>query len=174
MLDQINNELSAYSQKWNELLKTISNKEFFQGLKQVAVGWKVADRTEYDKLYSEIHDQCDRIIETWMNGRWVAKMHLKDSSFTGGIEIIKVMERRPGSTDAVGLDHVDFYSKDNNIQQALEAEPDLKWSIENNDVIAGYEWLSVWFNGTEAKIKSDTVLDIIVKELEEINDHIKA
>jgi hypothetical protein len=174
MLDQITGELNTYTQKWNALIGRVQNKSFFEALKPVAVGWKVADRTEYDKLYAEIHDQCDRTIETWMNGRWVAKMHLKDASLTGGIEIIKIMERRPGSTDALGLDHVDYYSEDSHIQQALEAESDIKWSVESNDVIAGYEWLSVWFDNTEAKIKSDTVLDIIVKELEEINDHIKA
>ncbi|MEJ0072928.1 MAG: hypothetical protein WDN27_02465 [Candidatus Saccharibacteria bacterium] len=45
-----------------------------------------------------------------MNGRWIAKVQLKDAALSNGVTIIKIMQRRPGSEDAVGLDHVDFYS----------------------------------------------------------------
>ncbi|HSX07643.1 MAG TPA: hypothetical protein VLG11_02010 [Candidatus Saccharimonadales bacterium] len=178
MIDELNTALGDYRKKWQALIKTRQNKQFFEGLKPTAIGWKTTDRAEYDRLCAELHDLAGHIVETWMNGRWTAKFHLRDSKLTGfgsDIEIIKIMQRRPGSTDAVGLDHVDFYSEEvADAEQILQDEPDLKWTNETNDIIAGYGWISLWFNGTEAKLKSDTVLDIIRAELQEVSDKIKS
>jgi hypothetical protein len=175
MLDEINQSLKRYDQKWQALRSSRANQDFFASLKPVAIGWKTADKAQYDKAREELHDSCDRVIETWMNGRWIAKMHLKDSKLEGGITIVKVMQRRPDSEDALGLDHVDFYSpKVADAEEILKQEPDLKWSWESNDVIDSYDWISLWFDGAEAKLKSDTVLDIIQKELAELNAQIIA
>lgn len=105
----------------------------------------------------------------------MAKLHLKDAKLANGAELVKVLQRRPGSTDAVGLDHVDFFSPEvAGAEPILKQETDLKWTWESNDVIAGYDWISVWFDGTEAKLKSDTVLDIIQAELKELNAKLTA
>ena len=137
------------------------------------MGWKTEDRAEYDRLVAELHDQADLVVETWMNGRWVAKLHLRDAKLVNGAEIIKIMQRRPGSTDAVGLDHVDFYSPEvTSAEPLLKQEANLKWTWESNDVIEGYDWISIWFAGTEAKLKSDTVLDIVQAELKALNEKI--
>ncbi len=173
MLEELNKALQTYEAAWQRLVDGRTNKEFFAGLKPSAVGWKTEDRAAYDKLVAELHDQADMVMERWMNGRWIAKLHLKDTKLTNGAEIIKVMQRRPGSTDAVGLDHVDFYSPE--VAQAeplLQQESNLKWTWESNDVMDDYNWISVWFEGTEAKIKADTVLDTIQKELQELNHKI--
>lgn len=167
--------LDNYFKSWHELVAKRQNKIFFESIKPVAVGWKVEDRAAYDAMLAELHDNSDRIIETWMNGRWIAKVHLKDTTLPGGITIIKVMQRRPESTDAVGLDHVDFYIPERvDLAEVFANESDLKWSEESNDVIDNYNWVSLWFDGTEAKLKFDTVLDIIQAELKEINQEITA
>ncbi len=54
----------------------------------------------------------------------------------------------------------------------LKQEADLKWTWESNDVIDGYDWISIWFEGAEAKLKSDTVLDIVSAELTELSKEI--
>lgn len=174
MTDELNHALETYWDKWEKLILKRDDKVFFQSLKPVAVGWKVADEIEYQRLYQALRPGCDRIVETWMNGRWIAKMHLKDEKLANGITIVKLMQRRPGSDDALGLDHVDFYSPAvEHAEQVLAKETDLKWTHEDNDIVAGYEWISIWFDGTEAKLKAGTVLDIIVQELQEINSQIK-
>ncbi len=64
--------------------------------------------------------------------------HLRDQVLERGVELIKLMERRPDSTDAVGLDHVDFYSP--NVvrgEAVLASEMDLKWTRESNNIVAG-------------------------------------
>ncbi|HSX30689.1 MAG TPA: hypothetical protein VLE99_02130 [Candidatus Saccharimonadales bacterium] len=170
MLDDLTIALTEYNRKWQKLVSERQNKALFEGLKPIAVGWKTKDRAEYDKLVAELHDQSDQIIETWMNGRWVAKLHLKETQLWGGIALVKIMQRRPSSTDAIGLDHVDFYGPAlAETETVLKQEPGLKWTRESNDIIAGYDWLSVWFDDTEAKLKPDTVLDIIQAELKELN-----
>lgn len=173
--NSITSALNAYFGNWHRLVSTRNHKAFFESMKPVAVGWKVEDRAAYNEMLAEFHDQADRVIETWMNGRWIAKVHLAASPLPGGIEIIKIMQRRPESTDAVGLDHVDFYIPEKvNLAEMLAGEDDLKWSEESNDVIDNYNWVSLWFDGTEAKLKFDTVLDIIQAELREINEKITA
>lgn len=175
MLEEVNAKLEIYEQKWQKLIAVRHDRQFFARLKPTAVGWKTEDRAEYDRLVAELHDQADQIIETWMNGRWIAKLHLKDTHLANGAQIVKIMQRRPGSEDAVGLDHIDFYTSDmRHAESVLSSESDLKWSQESNDVIEGYEWLSIWFDGTEAKIKSDTVLDTIQIELKQLNERLIA
>lgn len=172
MIDELNTAISEYWTKWQALVAARHNKAFFEGLKPTAAGWKVTDRAEYDRICKELHDQSDRIVETWMNGRWIAKCVLRDSELSGHIKIIKVMQRRPGSDDAIGLDHLDFYSPPlTEVESVLQKESDLKWTRETNDILEGYDWLSIWFEGTEAKLKNDTVLDIIATELGQVNQN---
>lgn len=174
MLPGINAALNSYYSKWKTLVDGRTNAIFFETLKPVAVGWKVADTDAYNHAYQELKGQCDYIVETWMNDRWIAKMHLKDTTANGGIALVKLMQRRPGADDPLGLDHVDFYSTEAvNAETVLSEEPKLQWSKESNDAIEEYSWISIWFDDTEAKIKSSTVLDIITKELTTINASIK-
>lgn len=174
-MNEIESATKEYFTKWNNLVEKRQNKTFFESMKPVAVGWKVEDRAAYDAMLAGLHDDADRIIETWMNGRWIAKVHLKNATLPGGITIVKVMQRRPESTDAIGLDHVDFYIPEKvDLAEVFASESDLKWSEESNDVIDNYNWISLWFDGTEAKLKFDTVLDIIQAELKEINEEITA
>lgn len=170
MLDELNVAIREYNVKWQKLVNGRNDKVFFDELKPTAVGWKVADRSTYDKLVRELHDCTDKISETWMNGRWIAKLHLKDTKLEGDIEIIKVMQRRPDSKDALGLDHLDFFTPVfDKAEQVLKSEPGLKWSWESNDIKEGYDWLSIWFDSAEAKVKANTVLDIVADELQELS-----
>lgn len=168
MIDELNRAIETYHQKWHTLIDKRANKDFFCNLKPTAVAWKTTDRAEYDKLFAELHDLCDVIVDVEMDDRWIAKMHLKNTELTGGIEVIKLMQRRPGSTDAVGLDHVDWLwdgPSVDDLDAILEKEPNLKWNHETN----GAHWVSLWFAGTEAKLRTDTVVDSCMRELKAIN-----
>lgn len=174
ILDDYSAALEQYMAEWRKLIQARTNQAFFTELKPVALGWKVTTSEAYRKTYEALHGQCDRIVETWMNGRWIAEMHLKDERLPYGIRLIKLMQTRPGSSDVAGLDHVDFYSPAvRGVEAILKNEPNLEWSWERNDVVDQYAWISVWFDGTEAKLKADTVIDIIQRELAELNDELK-
>jgi hypothetical protein len=171
MFDQLNQALEDYFGKWGRLVEGRKNKEFFERLKPTAVGWKTTDLAEFDRLFAEWRQACDQIHIGLINDRWIASMHIKDTKLHGDIEIIKLMQRRPDSTDAVGLDHVDFLDMEETNTKAVLAEEDgLKTSEEKN----GYcEWTSIWFDGTEAKLRLETVLDVGIAELRDVNNKIR-
>lgn len=174
MQDEYDAALKDYFAKWQNLCAERENAQFFQDMKPIAVGWKVKDAAEHQKVYAGLRGSYDKIVETWMNGRWIAKMHLKNRELVGGSTIFKLMQLRPGSNDALGLDHVDFYSPAvADAENILQQESGLKWTHESNDAVKEYHWISVWFDGTEAKLRSDTVIDTVVGELQQVNARIK-
>lgn len=172
VIREIEKALSIYNKKRQTLISNAEDKKFFEALKPTAIGWKVADQAKYQKIYQELRESSDFIVETWMNERWIAKIHLKDRPLSNGVKIIKIMQIRPGSEDPLGLDHIDFYySKDIDAKAVLTTE-NIKWSQESNDILSGYQWLSVWFEDTEAKLKAGTVLDTIGEQFKQLNKSI--
>lgn len=53
--------------------------------------------------------------------------------------------------------------KDSDAKVVLAAEPNLKWTEEKNGEHC--KWLSLWFDSAEAKLRSDTVLDVCAAEM---------
>ncbi len=166
MWEDIQTAAEQYNAKWRAFVAERKDRQFFEELQPVAVGWKVATYDEYKVACDELQTKADLVIHTWMNCRWIAKVHLKDDMLGGGIQIIKIMQRRPESADALGLDHFDFYSpRADESETVLANEQNVQWTIESNDVIENYNWVSIWFGGTEAKLKNYTVLSTISREL---------
>ena len=113
----------------------------------------------------------DIAVENWWDGRWIAMLHLRDIKLAEGIEVVKLMQRRPSSTDKTGIDHIDFYSpKVLNADGILRHEPRLNWSHEVGGLT---KWISIWFAHTEAKLRTHTVVDSCMRDLSAINDRIK-
>jgi hypothetical protein len=167
MIDELRASLKTYEEKWHALAAERSDKAFFEGLRPTSVAWKTEDLADYDARMAELRDLCDQIFVVWMNGRWIAKLHLKEGLLPWNLRIIKLMQRRPGSTDPTGLDHVDFYTTAA-IEPVLIAEQDLKWTFEKNNA----QWHSVWFEGGEAKIRNDTICGVCADELRETEKEI--
>ncbi len=174
MIHEINTALGDYHTKWAALVTERSDKAFFEKLVPAAVGWKVADVAAFDKAVAGLRDHCDFVLHTWLNDRWIAKMVLRKPATDWPIPVIKIMQVRPGSIDAHGLDHIDFYAKQSpaEIEITLQKE-NLKWTHEVNHDGDKYPWASVWFAGTEAKIKHYSVLDIYADQFKAISGHIK-
>lgn len=171
MIGELSTAITDYKTKWETLVAERSDKVFFESLKPTSVAWKTEDLADYDARMAELRDMCDQIFVVWMNERWIAKLHLKEGVLPWNLRIIKLMQRRPDSQDAVGLDHVDFYTADDTaIEPALKAEPGLKWNFEKNNA----EWYSVWFAGGEAKIRDDTICGVCANELLETEKEILA
>jgi len=168
-VDELNTAINDYWTKWQALVATCTNQAFFNDLMPTAIGWKTENLTEFDQRFVALRDLSDQIHLGWINERWVATFHLRGDALAQGITIVKLMQRRPGSTDAIGLDHVDFYVNPA-IAPAVEmvsAEPNLKWSEEHNGDCS--KWISVWFADTEAKLRSDTVVEVCIQEMEAID-----
>lgn len=171
MLDEINGAIASYETAWELLVSGRSNQGFFKKLKPTAVAWKVEDIADFNKRFAQLRDLCDQVHLGWINERWLATLHLKNIVLVNGASVVKIMERRPGSNDPTGLDHVDFYiAGTDDIKQVLHNEPDLKWTEEKNGDYC--RWISLWFDSTEAKLRRDTVLQPCIDELEAVQEKI--
>jgi hypothetical protein len=172
MIDELREKVITYLDEWALLSEQRQNKAFFANLKPTAVGWKATDRDELMKQLAEVRDLCDQIHFGWVNERWLITLHFKELLLPGNITVLKLMERRPGSNDPVGLDHVDFYAGGGNVKTALKNETDLRYEEEKNG--AHCKWISVWFDGGEAKLRNDTVLKVCADEMLEFEEKIIA
>ncbi len=169
-MEEINNAINGYMGKWQGFVAQRKNKDLFERLRPTAVGWKVADLAEHDRVVNELRGACDQVLSIWMNGRWITKLHLRESQLNGGIEIVKVMQRRPDSQDALGIDHLDFMDMEETNTKAILEEEGVKFTEEENGKCV---WTSIWFDDTEAKLRRGTVLDVVIAELDETNNKIR-
>ena len=167
MIDELNTAVMDYHAKWHALVAARTHKNFFEQLKPTAVAWKAEDIEDFNQRFMALRDLSDQVHLGWINERWLATFHLKaEHQLQGCVCVVKLMQRRPGSSDATGLDHLDFYQPDDaDAGEVLASEPNLKWSEEKNGDHC--KWLSIWFDGSEAKLRRDTVLNVCAQELKD-------
>ncbi len=170
MVDELQQRTQTFLDKWQKFAEARSDSAYFTSLKPTAVGWKCTDRDELMRYFAEVRDLCEQIHFGWVNERWIISAYLKDSTLPAGIKIVKLMERRPGSTDLVGLDHVDFYSLTDDVKRHMEQETGIKWTEEFNGEHC--KWISVWTDAGEAKLRNDTVLKVCAEEMLEYEQRI--
>jgi hypothetical protein len=172
IITELNTTLSDYQLKWKTLAAGRRDRAFFDNARPTSVGWKVADLGEFDKDFAVLRAFSDQIHLGWINERWVASFHLREKQLPWGIELVKLMQLRPGSSDRTGLDHVDFLTLDGLSAAILEtSEPDLNITDEQN---GHCKWVSVWFGETEAKLRNETTLDVCIAELQDVNEQVKS
>jgi hypothetical protein len=167
-VNELNSAIALYFKKWQAFVHDRQDQAFFADLQPTSIGWKTVDRADFDVRFATYRDLSDQVHLGWVNGRWLATFHLAEAPLDLGIQIIKLMERRPGSSDAVGLDHLDFYVPPGvSAKEKAAAEAGVKWSEEMNGEHC--QWISLWFDGTEAKLRGDSVIDVCIAELEHCN-----
>jgi hypothetical protein len=172
MIDELSKAIQGYQSKWQALIAARANGEFFESLVPTAIGWKVEDQADFDVRFTQLRNLSDQVHLGWVNERWLATFHLKNTPLPMEVTLVKLMQRRPGSSDATGLDHVDFIFQpgDTTPKELLTQEPSLKWGEETNGEHC--RWISVWFADCEAKIRSDTVLAVCAAEMKELEKEI--
>jgi hypothetical protein len=167
VIDELTTALKDYQAKWQAFVGERSDKTFFENLKPTSVAWKTEDLEDYDARLNELRDLSGEIFIKWMNDRWIAKICLREPLLPWNLRIIKLMQRRPNSTDAVGLDHVDFYTAQK-VEPILQKESNIKWNYEKNNA----EWYSVWFAAGEAKLRNDTICRVCADEMLDVEKEI--
>lgn len=172
MFGPLNEALEVFQNKWQKLVDARIDKEFFMSLRPMTVGWKTEDLREFDHLFKQFRSVSTMAHLASLNGRWIATFVLRDTDqLCWNVPMVKLMQRRPGSTDPVGLDHIDFYDLDRRgYEKVLVDEPGIKWSHESNGDFC--KWISIWFDGTEAKLRSETTLDVSIAEMEAAKEQI--
>lgn len=174
MFGPLNEALETFHKKWQTLVDARVDKAFFTQLQPIAVGWKAEDLKEFDHLFKQFRSVSTMAHLVSLNDRWIATFVLRDTDqLCWNVPLVKLMQRRPGSKDSVGLDHIDFYDPgQRGYEKVLVNEPGIKWSHEANGDFC--KWISVWFDGTEAKLRSETSLDVGIAEMEAAKQHLLA
>jgi predicted metalloenzyme YecM len=162
--EALSQSLEKYFAKWDEYVARMGLYAIAEKMRPVAIGWKVGSRAEYRRVMSVLDNYASQIHSVSVNKRKFATVIL-DEPLAKNISVIKVIERRDGSRDVVGLDHVDFYlPMVEGIAEILE-RGEANWRRQGNDA---YKRLSVRFGPEslfEAKIIDHTVLNIAADEL---------
>lgn len=162
--EALSQSLDKYFAKWDEYTSRMGLYSIAEKMRPVAVGWKVGSRAEYRRAMSVLDNFAVQIYSVTVGKRKIATVIL-EKPLMRGISVIKVIERREGSRDIVGLDHVDFYLPIiDGIAEMLE-RGEANWRRQGNDT---YKRLSVRFGPEslyEAKIIDHTVLNIAADEL---------
>lgn len=173
MFEEINTAIDIYQAKWQKMIESRKDQGFFRSLRPTAVGWKTDDFAELQRRSHELVQACDQIHSGWLNERWIITMHLREQKFGLDIELVKLMQQRPQSKDALGLDHLDFLIPQGvDPTTVLAQEKDLRWTEERNGDFC--QWISIWFEGTEAKLRLDTTFDVGAAELISVSQKIRA
>ena len=166
MLDELISSLKQYQAKWEKLIADTQDAAFFRSLQPTAVAWKTEDLDDFDQRFRDLRELSDQVHLGWVNERWLVTLHLDGTELPWGLTTIKLMQRRPDSKDPAGLDHVDFMlPKGSDAKAILGQETEVKWTEEVNG--SHCKWLSIWFDDTEAKLRSDTVWDVCIDEMTE-------
>lgn len=162
--EALSQSLDKYFTKWDEYVARMGLFAVAEKMRPVAVGWKVGSRAEYRRVMSVLDNFAVQIHSVNVGKRKIATVVL-EKPLVRDISVIKVIERREGSRDIVGLDHVDFYLPlVDGIAEMLE-RGEANWRRQGNEK---YRRLSVRFGPEslyEAKIVDHTVLNIAADEL---------
>lgn len=158
----IETSLNDYRQAWLSLLQQAESLALEARATTLSI--KVADKDAILNMLSINQTEIEQVHIGTVNDRFIASV-LLDEPYQG-MPILKILERRPGSEDPLGLDSIDYLVPDlEHTFELLEAAglPVLK---ENNDVHA---WLSLRFGPDqrfEAKFTDHLVLAVAIKELQ--------
>jgi hypothetical protein len=156
----LDSELSGQQQAWSELLA----KHQLPIFRATTLSLKVADKAALYKILTDNQDNIGQVHIGTVSDRYIASAILNEPVFD--MPILKILERRPGSEDPLGLDSVDYLVHD--LVQTYEhfVAADLPIVKENNEM---HEWLSLRFgpdNRFEAKLTDHIVLAVAIKELQ--------
>ncbi len=139
-------------------------------LKQTTISWKVSSRTDFLDNIAILTDLAGQIHIGTVNGRHIATAILHQAY--DDLPIIKVMERREGSNDRLGLDSIDYLTDDLNATYQILIEAGAHVVREHNAV---HRWLSLRFGQNlqyEAKITDHLLIDVAIKELEQAKSRV--
>jgi hypothetical protein len=163
--------LLRYKIAWRKLIEEYELEDFTNFAIPTTISWKVANKDQlYEDLY-KIRKETEQVHIGTVNDRFIASAVLHEP-FEDDLWIIKILERRAGSKDALGLDSIDYLVPD--LQRTYDGlkAAGLYVVKEHNEV---HEWLSMRFGNNdqfEAKFTDHLVIAVAGKELKIAEDAI--
>ena len=156
--------LDAYGNAWSAFIAENGLQHFVESAIPTTISWKVADKQTLFENLIRLAPATEQAHIATVNDRFIASIVLRDALH--GMWLIKILERRTGSQDPLGLDSIDYLIESPNAAyDALRKASGGVLEKEHNDMHA---WLSLRFGdvGTyEAKFVDHIVLHVAQKEM---------
>lgn len=160
MHESLEDALKQYQAAWTDWCGAVHMDT--SNAQPTAVGWKVPDLEAFMEALQMYLSDSPQVHIADVNNRKLASIVLTEA-LPMGIKVIKLMQRRLGSDDALGLDHVDFTVKDLSEVEVMLKSAHTEYEWQSNDA---HKWISARITGgREAKFVDHTVLEVGAKEL---------
>ncbi len=158
--------LQRYNLAWRAFLNEYDLHDFAAYAQATTLGWKVADKAKLFSSLQSIAIDIEQVHIGTVDERHIASVILH-TPLEANLWILKILERRAGSKDALGLDSIDYLVPD--IEQTFRGLETAGVYVvrEQNDM---HKWLSVRFGQNdefEAKFSDQLVLDVAGRELKD-------
>ena len=156
--------LQDYYEAWNQIVAKNNLQTFEQLVIPTTISWKVAGhKTLFDNL-KKLAGQTQQVHIGTVNNRFIATIVLLEPY--KDIRLLKILERREGSSDLLGLDSIDYLVENlTTVSDQLAKASGCTLQVEHNDL---HSWLSLRFGENreyEAKFTDHLVLQVAQKEM---------
>jgi hypothetical protein len=158
-----------YQAAWTAFLKAYKLQSLERLAKPTTFSWKVADKAELFKNLVDTAAITEEVHIGTVNGRFIASSVLT-TPIENDLYILKILERRSGSSDPLGLDSIDFLCQDSSAVVKMLESAGANAVPEHNDM---HGWISLRFgenNQYEAKFTDHLVLSVAIKEMHQAED----
>jgi hypothetical protein len=162
--------LNDYEDAWARFLSAYKLDDFLELVTPTTISWKVADKAELFKNLEQLGDLTEQVHIGTVNDRFIASVLLYKP--VKSMQIVKILERRTSSEDALGLDSIDYFVKDNEVIYKMLKKAEANIVKDHNSM---HDWLSLRFgedNRYEAKFTTHLVLEVGIKELRLATDQL--
>jgi len=169
--NSLQKSLEDYEAAWRQLIEDNDLQVFADSVMPVTISWKVSDKKTLFENLEKLASQTEQVHIGTVNGRFIASIVLHEP--VNGMQIVKVLERRAGSDDPLGLDSIDYLVENTDSAfDILSKVTNGTVQKEHNDM---HEWLSLRFGEDaqyEAKFVDHLVLAVAQKELAQREEEI--
>jgi hypothetical protein len=159
----------GYQAAWTAFLKAYKLQSLEHFAKPTTFSWKVADKAELYKNLVATANITEQVHIGTVNGRFIASSVLT-TPIENDLYILKILERRFGSSDPLGLDSLDFLCRDSSAVMKMLKSAGANAVPEHNDM---HSWISLRFgdkNQYEAKFTDHLVLSVAIKEMHQAEE----
>ena len=169
--DSLVSMFEAYDAAWEQLVDKNDLQAFEQLAIPTTISWKVdGHKALFDNL-EQLAAQTEQVHIGSVNNRFIATIVLLEPY--RDIRLIKILERRAGSSDLLGLDSIDYLVENvTAVSEQLAKATDCTLQKEHND---WHSWLSMRFGEKrefEAKFTDHLVLQVAQKEMSQAEKEI--
>jgi hypothetical protein len=168
--DSLKDSLVSYRKAWKAFVIINHFEAVEHDWQPVAISWKVEHKVALYSNLRLIGGQASQVHIGTVSDRFIALALLKKEY--QGVHIVKLLERRPGSHDVLGLDSLDYHVSDLGQAYKLLKATGARVTREHNDA---HEWLSLRFGRNheyEAKFIDHSLLDVAIQELESAKERL--